>query len=98
MIEQIKKSLDSFDRKGYVPEDMRLNCENWLRYLIGEVERLNGKVTYKSTIVGYSVELIEDLEKKVEELQRELAKYREEEPGPRFRMDAQGNLTLVEEG
>jgi len=53
-------------------EDAHLiaNTPTYIRYLLDELEkaqeeitRLNGKVDYKSTIVGYSVELIEDLEK-----------------------------------
>ena len=51
MIEQIKKSVDSFDRKGYAPEDMRMNCEKWLRYLVGEVERCQGETVTKDKLM-----------------------------------------------
>jgi hypothetical protein len=36
---------------------------NEMRIMQEEIDRLKGKVDYKSTIIGYSVELIEDLEK-----------------------------------
>ena len=68
-----KKKHQGFGITGLIsPADAHLiaNTPTYIRYLLDELEkaqkeitRLNGKVDYKSTIVGYSVELIEDLEK-----------------------------------
>lgn len=91
MIEEIKKALDKYSHAGiaegsYLAEvEIKPNSPKWLRYLIGEVERLNGERDYFERVSNQHYDKW-----------RELAEHQEEDR-PRFRMDAQGNLTRFEE-
>lgn len=105
MIEQIKENLEfselwwnsatEGDPIAQDEIDLAKEMNAHVRYLIGEVERL--KRWTETLQDAHTIELLK-LRAEVSELKNELSEWREEEePGPRFRMDAQGNLTLVEE-
>ena len=70
------------------------NAPEWLRYLIGEVERWQDEALTQAKLYTQKNILCHELRERVIELQSE---YRENEDRPRFKMDAQGNLTLIEE-
>ena len=61
------------------------NVPEYFRYLIGEVERLQHERDNALSLRNLAVK------------HYNAALREEEKPGPRFKMDAQGNLTLIEE-